>query len=42
MPYVLLVAFAFVAAIGFRWRPVPATYVMIATGAVAATVYFLR
>ncbi|HEY4025934.1 MAG TPA: hypothetical protein VGO86_05840 [Candidatus Dormibacteraeota bacterium] len=42
MPYTLLVVFAFVAAILLKWRPTPATYLTLALGAVAATMYFLR
>jgi hypothetical protein len=42
MPYVLLVVFAFLGALALKWRPAPATYVALAMGAAAATVYFLR
>lgn len=42
MPFTLLVVAAFLAALILKWRPVPATYLLIAVAAAGATVYFLR
>jgi hypothetical protein len=42
MPFVLVVVVAFVGAMAFKWRPSVAAYVVIAAGAAAATLYFMK
>jgi hypothetical protein len=42
MPFTLLVVAAFLLAMAFRVRADRRTYALIAAGAVAATIYFMR